>query len=63
MKIRQYATYVAPDGIIRKTELMEADGNKYVIDKGVIIPLKKLRFYIIDDEQTEAVPKCLTASR
>lgn len=63
MKIRQYATYVAPDGIIRKTELMEADGKKYVIDKGVIIPLAKLRFYMIDDEQTEVVPKCLTASR
>lgn len=63
MKIRQYATYVAPDGYIRKTELKEADGKKFVVDKGITIPLAKLRFYIIDDEQTEVIPNYLTASR
>lgn len=55
MKLKTYATYVAPDGTIKKTELMEADGKKFIVDNGKQVPLEKLRFYMIDEEQTESV--------
>lgn len=51
--IKKYATFLAPDGRIYKSEIVD---NKVADGKGNIYSIEKLRFYIIDKiEQTEAV--------
>jgi hypothetical protein len=49
--VKKYATFLAPDGRIYKSEIID---NKVADGKGNIYSIEKLRFYIIDKiEQTE----------
>ena len=50
-KTVKYATFLAPDGRIYKSEIID---NRVSDGKGNIYSMEKLRFYIIDEiEQTE----------